>query len=741
MRLDEITLKDFRSYGEATIDLTGVPLAAIVGENGAGKSSIADGALFALTGARTRGNLDDWIRDDEEECGASVIFAPTGGQRYKVSRTRSRRHSGKSNAELVREEGGQWVPDCTGATEVDKRIRDLLGADEDLLLMTSFIAQDEAKRFLGLTPGKRLEVLSEILKVDEQYSPVEKHWKAKGDEAKANLMEARGDITRHEEAVATLEIRESELAGEQVLRDLKAGDLAEAEKALTAAREAARAAEKDAAGVDASQDHLSDLKARQGNLRLRKETLAGQIERYDERTSGRADLERELAGRPDIEAALTSLAESERADAETRQARAVLDADLRAVKQAIGETVSLGKPKADELARLKDLAENLNNRVCDIRGADTPTCDRCGQSIADVALAQTLDQLGAELEIAAGQRNALQKEVEHLRDKLAEQKAEAEKIETEISALPELTYDLAEDRRLKALLERLNEIPAKLAELDGLVERRNHDQTELAETLMALDDPVFLADLAASEQAVAGAEKKAEAAQSAQMREGRAEADAKRAAEAVADSDKAIARHEEAIALLSPSRDKLAETQARARELEEEQADADILRKAFSKWGIPSIIIGNVLLALEREVNELMGLYESGMTVRFESTKETRDGSRDSLEIIVDINGASREYNTFSGGEKYRIASCIRLGLALLMSHRAGARIGTLILDEPEGLDESGRQHLVAILAHLSAQFERILLISHHTDLKEAMPSQIIVSRDDDGLSRVEVCA
>ena len=62
-------------------------------------------------------------------------------------------------------------------------------------------------------------------------------------------------------------------------------------------------------------------------------------------------------------------------------------------------------------------------------------------------------------------------------------------------------------------------------------------------------------------------------------------------------------------------------------------------------------------------------------------------------------------------------------------------------LREPIVLDPEGRQHLVTILEGLSAQFGLVLLISHHDDLKDAFPSQILVTRGDDGLSQVEVRA
>jgi exonuclease SbcC len=129
------------------------------------------------------------------------------------------------------------------------------------------------------------------------------------------------------------------------------------------------------------------------------------------------------------------------------------------------------------------------------------------------------------------------------------------------------------------------------------------------------------------------------------------------------------------------------------------------------------------------------------MALRFEGEKETGNGARDSLEIIVFDGADWRPFETFSGGERYRVASAMRLGLARLLAHRSGARVETLIVDEPEGLDAPGRAHLAAILARMAEDFGIVLLLTHYEDLKDAMPQQIVVSRGEDGLSRVEVAA
>ena len=745
MRIDSIHLSGFRSFGEAEIDLTGVHLASVVGKNGNGKSkAFVEAPIFALTGAKTRGPLDDHVMSEpeqREECSVAVVFSPDGQQRYKVTRTRSIRGRGKSTAELVREENGRWVADTTGADEVTARVKTLIGADEELLLVTSIIAQDEAKAFLSKTPAERLQVLSEILSLDKKYGPYETHWKKEADEAKAALAKAREDVERYIADVGFLQTREQEL--EAARTDVWAGEEAVqyAQEEVTKVREATKAAEREATLSEGAQERYDALYADQANLRLKRNKLRDEIKRWDEKIQGRADLEARYAQRPDVISELASLEEAEKSDAGVREKRAVLEAQLRAAEQTVASTVSQGKAKGNEAAVLEVRLVEIISRIEAIEKAEAPECDRCGQPIADAALARTLGQLHDERDAARERAADLEAEVMDLRRQVAEQKKEEGEIREAIAALPPYAFDQARYSQLKRTRDELDEIPAKLAELTSAEEQRSRAVKELEEVTQRLEDPKATAEIEAAKGAAEGAEARIQTLRECRVIEKAREEELKRAQDSVNSARQVIAGHEEAIKMLLPSREKL-ET-AKAAETEQAAAleDAEYLKKAFGKYGIPLMIVGNVVADLEREVNELTGLYDGGMHVTFETTKETKAGdTRDSLEIIVDRNGyPSRAYSGFSGGEKYRIASCVRLGLALLMARRAGARISTLILDEPEGLDESGQAHLVKILEHLSDRFERILLISHHDFLKDALPSHITVSRGDDDMSRVEV--
>ncbi len=703
MRLLTLSLKDFKSYADAEIDLAGISLASIVGTNGAGKSSIPEAAIFALYGGRTLRNLDSFIREGCEECRVSVVFA-MAGERFRVTRTRSSRNSGKTTVELCRDEAGVWVAEGTGSKEIDERIEAILGVDEETLLRTSIVGQGDADSFFNLQPAKRLEAFGSILRLDEQYGPLERHWKAQVESAKSELEDSRREIARLEADAAQMDVRQTELASRKTSLEITSSHLKEAEDNLEAARAAAEKAREN--------DRLLGQAAK----------LTEELNRLGAQISSKTDLEAQLAERDAVLLRIGALEIEEREAAGTAQARAAVEADLRLAKAAMLETTNAGTPKAQEVTRLTDQIRSLEERLEAIKSIEAPVCDRCGQAIGGASLEQTTAQLSAELETAINRRTAVSGEAEELRARYAEQQEAAKALEQQLADMPAPRNVSADLQTAKSNLSLLDAIPARIATIEAAEDRKSEVQREL-------DDLIARGVMDLS------------AAPAAQAEEARLQSlvSAKRAE--VTELEKAIARHEEAIAMLAKSAERLRELTSETRGLEEAQADADLLRKAFSKWGIPSLIVQNVLGALEREVNELLALYDGGLAVRFESERETRDGSRDSLEILVYHGNAWRPFDTFSGGEKYRVASAMRLGLALLLAHRSGARVETLIVDEPEGLDVEGRQHLAQILEHLSSHFGLTMLLTHYDDLKDALPSQIRVSRDDDGLSRVEVGA
>ncbi len=175
-------------------------------------------------------------------------------------------------------------------------------------------------------------------------------------------------------------------------------------------------------------------------------------------------------------------------------------------------------------------------------------------------------------------------------------------------------------------------------------------------------------------------------------------------------------------------------------------ANFKILEKAFGKDGIPSMLIEQSLPEIESHTNEILDRLSSGnMSVHFETEREYKEKNREdrkqTLDILIRDAAGERAYELFSGGEAFRINFAIRLALSRVLSHRAGARLQTLVIDEGFGSqDADGRQRLIEAINLVRGDFARILVITHLEELKDAFPTRIEVIKTPKG-SQVNVVA
>jgi len=168
------------------------------------------------------------------------------------------------------------------------------------------------------------------------------------------------------------------------------------------------------------------------------------------------------------------------------------------------------------------------------------------------------------------------------------------------------------------------------------------------------------------------------------------------------------------------------------------------LERAFGKDGVPALLIEQALPEIERSANEILArLSAENMSVSFVTQKEyknkNRDDMRETLEIQISDNEGSRDYEMFSGGEAFRVNFAIRLALSEVLAQRAGARLQTLVIDEGFGSQDSqGRQRLVEAINLVRKDFEKILVITHIDELKDAFSTRIEVEKTPRG-SQVQI--
>ncbi|WP_293342747.1 SbcC/MukB-like Walker B domain-containing protein [Microcoleus sp. CAWBG58] len=165
------------------------------------------------------------------------------------------------------------------------------------------------------------------------------------------------------------------------------------------------------------------------------------------------------------------------------------------------------------------------------------------------------------------------------------------------------------------------------------------------------------------------------------------------------------------------------------------------LGQAFGKNGIQALMIENVLPQLEAETNQILSrlsanqLHVQFITQRAAASKKATK-LIDTLDILIADARGTRPYETYSGGEAFRINFAIRLALARLLSQRAGTALQMLIIDEGFGTqDAEGCDRLIAAINAIASDFACILTVTHMPHLKEAFQARIEVNKTTRGSS------
>lgn len=156
------------------------------------------------------------------------------------------------------------------------------------------------------------------------------------------------------------------------------------------------------------------------------------------------------------------------------------------------------------------------------------------------------------------------------------------------------------------------------------------------------------------------------------------------------------------------------------------------LVRAFSRDGVPAMIIENAVPELESITNEILGQMTRGRNSLFFNTqREKKDGKGiiETLDIMItDWNcPQGRAYETFSGGEQLRIDFALRFALSELLARRAGSRVEWLTIDEGLGSQDGEHRTLVLeAIKNVASRFKKVLVITHIEEAQAVFEQQIV---------------
>lgn len=134
-------------------------------------------------------------------------------------------------------------------------------------------------------------------------------------------------------------------------------------------------------------------------------------------------------------------------------------------------------------------------------------------------------------------------------------------------------------------------------------------------------------------------------------------------------------------------------------------------------------VIQNANIRLEQMTNSRYTLIR-----RTESESHNRASGLE-MDVFDSYTGVSRHVDTLSGGESFKVALALALGLADIISESSGGiELNTMLIDEGFGsLDSDSLDAAINCLHDLQADGRYIGIISHVAELRERIPQRITI--------------
>ncbi|MCS7103364.1 MAG: SMC family ATPase, partial [Candidatus Korarchaeum sp.] len=161
MRIRRVYLENFGSHRRTEITFSD-GINAIIGNNGAGKTTILEAIAYALY-HRTDRSLEELIMIGTPKMRVELEFE-VGGRSYLVIRERSR--DGTTSAELYEIAHGSRKFLQRDQTKVSSQIEAILGFSRDVFLQGIYVRQGEIQALLESQPAKRKELIARLLGID-----------------------------------------------------------------------------------------------------------------------------------------------------------------------------------------------------------------------------------------------------------------------------------------------------------------------------------------------------------------------------------------------------------------------------------------------------------------------------------------------------------------------------------------------------------------------------------------------
>jgi len=484
---------------------------ALIGINGAGKSSVLDAMSFALFGTfpalkARRLVIEDLIMkkpDKKEYCTVEVDFSSNGSS-YKVRRI-VERGGGTSNAE-IRKDGEKLQ---AGPELVTAEVVRALQTDYDMFSKAIYSEQNGMDYFLRVQKGKRMDEIDRMLKLDTFEDvragavSIANRIKSASDE----MLKVIADMER-EDYGSKAESARKEITGMNAEKERTESEIKEAKESAGKLEKQLAVMEEVESEFNESKSALESVKS---SLAEAQESLERRMKRLDGRNA--AVIEKEKAS---IEKESSDMKEwiscSEKALQEKRQEIAELNGRLRVESQSAEKLQGLGAkcPVCEsEISddRKKSLCAKHREEAAQLRARSAKLAEEAAklseelESMSERMLSKQrelakISALGSDIEEMAAlekrvcayvkQKDALDRKVRELSEKYDREKLS--RLRREMRAASESAAGLSS--RLDMLVRRMQDKADSLKDIEervSQIERYRKDAEKSADAIQGME--------------------------------------------------------------------------------------------------------------------------------------------------------------------------------------------------------------------------------------------------------------
>lgn len=671
----------------------------ILGETGAGKSSIIDAITFPIwkTTPRMKGNAVK-IEDFCEIGGFCEVEFEKDHNLYVVRRGRK-----KNGSFVTLTINGTRYPE-TAPSKVDKEIEKIINMDYETFAMSGYIPQDEVKDILNRTNSERLNLLKNMFKLDVFDDAL--------DITKERLKKVENEITSMESALSeNAKIVEKKPHLLSSIKEKKKEVVSIKEKLSSITNEISRH-QSSLSKYSQSAEQYMILNERVSQLYISKNKISKDLDSYRKILEG---YEKELEG-------LSRSKGSEKSEEELREKLEKL-AELKSGERTLAtykrqyESIksSYEKKKKEIGLKTDDYNEDGMELLLRFREDMSIEAEYVYNVIKNEGVKEIYTNLDREFE---EQTKGIVEQINTLESKIYSLKGEIGK-ETEASLKSKI-------EEIRSIHEKQIDLKSKITSTTSLIEKYEKELKKIEEDLESAKKEMDLH--AESFRKASEFTEKIEKLNDLYTKENGK-------LQMITGEIKQMTKQLQELINIEK---RIKEMKEKLEKLKEKQTILEFIKKnVFHKRGMAVYVLRSILADIEMKASEIVTTLTYHREPAFK--KDGTPNRMQKVSLIPDRYGLGIEVDginvrRFSGGEKTIIAIALRIAIfqQLMEMSSLASSMRVLIIDEGDlrSLDDRTIDAFIQLLQSYESIFDRIILITHIDRAVEGFDQVIYVKKD-----------